>query len=188
MMDDLRFVTLLFTPLGLGSLFHGLATYFGWFPGLLLPIDGGIRLGGEPLFGASKTWRGVLTVAAGTALGYALAAMGTGLTIPELAGESPAFASLFGLCFGAGAMLGELPNSFVKRRLRWASGTSPRGLPGALSYFVDQVDLVGGCWLVTALVAPPTAPRILVSLVFVFVFHQPSTVLVYLAGIRTSLR
>jgi hypothetical protein len=55
MMEDLRFVTLLFAPLGLGSLLHGLATYFGWFPGLLAPIDGGLRLGGEPLFGASKT-------------------------------------------------------------------------------------------------------------------------------------
>lgn len=187
-MQDLRFVTLLFAPLGLGSLLHGLVTYFGCFPRLLAPIDGGLRLGGEPLLGASKTWRGVLSVAVGTALGYALAAMGSGLTIPELAGKSPALASLFGLGFGAGAMLGELPNSFVKRRLGWASGTSPRGMLGALSYVVDQVDLVVGCWLVTAMVASVTTSRVLISLVFVFVFHQLITVLDYLAGIRGSLR
>lgn len=48
-MEDLRFVTLLFAPLGLGSLAHGLVTYFGWFPALLAPIDGGLRLGGEPV-------------------------------------------------------------------------------------------------------------------------------------------
>jgi CDP-2,3-bis-(O-geranylgeranyl)-sn-glycerol synthase len=187
-MDDLHFVAQLFAPLGLGSLFHGLTSYFGWFPGLLRPIDGGLRLGGTPLFGASKTWRGVLTVAAGTSLGYSLAALGTGLTIPELEGRSPAITSLFGFGFGAGAMLGELPNSFIKRRLGWASGTSPRGLAGALAYVIDQVDLVGGCWIVTVFVAQITVPRFVISLVFVFVFHQLITVLVYLAGIRTSLR
>jgi hypothetical protein len=188
MTEELRYVTLLFAPLTLGSLVHGLVTYFGWLPGLRVPIDGGLRLGGEPLFGASKTWRGVVSVALGTALGYALAAMGTGLTIPELAGKSPALASLFGLGFGAGAMFGELPNSFVKRRLGWASGTSPRGLVGALWYVVDQVDLAVGCWLVAVFVAPITTSRVLISLALVFVFHQLITVLDYLAGIRRSLR
>jgi CDP-diglyceride synthetase len=188
MMEDLRFVTLLFAPLVLGSLLHGLVTYFGWFRRLRVPIDGGLRLGGEPLFGANKTWRGVVSVAVGTALGYALAAMGSGLTIPELSGVSPALTSLFGFGLGAGAMLGELPNSFVKRRLGWASGTSPRGMVGALSYVVDQVDLVVGCWAVTVMVAPITTSRVLISLVFVFVFHQLITVLDYLAGVRPSLR
>lgn len=188
MMADLRFVTLLFAPLSLGSLLHGLVTYFQWLPGLRTPIDGGVRLGGRPLFGASKTWRGVLSVATGTALGYALAAVGGELTIPELAGRSPALVSLFGFGFGAGAMLGELPNSFVKRRLGWDSGTSPRGLIGALWYVVDQVDLVLGCWVFATLVAPVTPSRVVISLVFVFVFHQLITVLNYLAGNRTSLR
>jgi len=163
MMDDLRFVTLLFAPLGVGSLLHGLVTYRQWLPGLRAPIDGGVRLGGQPLFGPSKTWRGVLSVATGTALGYALAATGSDLTIPELAGKSPALAALFGFDFGAGAMLGELPNSFIKRRLGWPSGTSPRGLVGVLWYVVDQVDLVLGCWVVAVLVAPISASRVLIS-------------------------
>ena len=85
-------------------------------------------------------------------------------------------------------MLGELPNSFIKRRLGWASGTSPHGLVGGVWYVVDQVDLVVGCWLVTAMLAPVTTSRVLISLVFVFVFHQLITVLDYLAGIRRSLR
>jgi hypothetical protein len=50
------------------------------------------------------------------------------------------------------------------------------------------VDLVGGCWVATVFVAEITVPRFAISLVFVFVFHQLITVLVYLAGIRTSLR
>ena len=72
------------------------------------PIDGGRKLpDGEPLFGAHKTWRGLLVAIA--AAGGAGVLLSTGFAI--------------GAAFGALAMAGDLTSSFVKRRLRRHSGS-----------------------------------------------------------------
>ncbi|MCB1723132.1 MAG: CDP-archaeol synthase [Chromatiaceae bacterium] len=77
------------------------------------PLDGGTRLAdGHPLFGTSKTWRGVVTAVAVSA---ALAAM-TG------------FGWDTGACIGVLAMTGDLASSFAKRRLGLASGHGAVGL------------------------------------------------------------
>lgn len=65
-------------------------------------LDGGITLAdGRPLFGSTKTVRGVLAAVALTAA--AASALGAGLGV--------------GAMIGAFAMLGDLGSSFVKRRL-----------------------------------------------------------------------
>ncbi|MFN2309194.1 MAG: CDP-archaeol synthase [Gammaproteobacteria bacterium] len=67
------------------------------------PIDRDYRLGdGQPLFGASKTWRGLLAA---------------GLVTPPLA-VLLALPATTGLALAAAAMAGDLLSSFVKRRLR----------------------------------------------------------------------
>lgn len=66
------------------------------------PIDGGIRLrDGNPLFGTSKTWRGLCAAILLTA------AVAWLLSLPVW----------FGLVFGLLAMLGDLLSSYTKRRL-----------------------------------------------------------------------
>jgi CDP-2,3-bis-(O-geranylgeranyl)-sn-glycerol synthase len=77
------------------------------------PLDRGrVLADGQPLFGPSKTWRGL---AAALATSTA-AAVVLGLGWP------------LGLLAGACAMLGDLYSSFVKRRLRLASSTRALGL------------------------------------------------------------
>jgi CDP-2,3-bis-(O-geranylgeranyl)-sn-glycerol synthase len=77
------------------------------------PLDAGRRLpDGQPLFGDSKTARGIIaallaTVAAGLLLGMSIH---------------------IGLTIGAFAMLGDLLSSFIKRRLHKPSGTRFIGL------------------------------------------------------------
>jgi hypothetical protein len=87
-----------------------LGSRFAW------PLDRGHRLAdGRPLFGHSKTWRGLLLAIAATAA----AAPCVGLDWR------------WGAAIGAAAMAGDLLSSFLKRRL----GVVPSGmLPG-----VDQV-------------------------------------------------
>lgn len=84
------------------------------------PIDGGLRLRDEaPLFGRSKTWRGL----AAATLACALAAPALGL------------AWTLGAQVGLLAMLGDLAASFVKRRMKLPAGArAPRldSLPEAL--------------------------------------------------------
>lgn len=80
---------------------------------LALPLDGGVKLpDGRPLFGSSKTIRGVLSSMAVTA----------------------GLAPLFGAGIGVGslvagfAMIGDLFSSFVKRRLGLPPSTQATGL------------------------------------------------------------
>ena len=64
---------------------------------------------------------------------------------------------LLGAMLGLGYCAGELPNSFVKRRLGIPAGGSAERLPW-LQYAVDQADSVVGCLVALRLVyrAPPT--------------------------------
>lgn len=77
------------------------------------PLDGGLRLAdGYRLFGRSKTVRGIVLAVAVTALAAVL--LGWGWRI--------------GALLGAGAMLGDLLSSFVKRRLGIESSGRASGL------------------------------------------------------------
>ena len=78
-----------------------------------VPVDrGGRWLDGQPLFGASKTVRGLLIAVAATAVAAAVLGLGwrTGILV------------------GAAAMLGDLLSSFVKRRLKLAPASRAPGL------------------------------------------------------------
>jgi CDP-2,3-bis-(O-geranylgeranyl)-sn-glycerol synthase len=78
-----------------------------------VPVDRGGRLkDGQPLFGASKTWRGI----ASAVIASSLVAPLIGLPIP------------LGALAGTGAMLGDLCSSFIKRRLGLAAGDMALGL------------------------------------------------------------
>jgi CDP-diglyceride synthetase len=77
------------------------------------PLDGGITLAdGQPIFGHSKTIRGVALSIVATTLGAPL--IGMGWTI--------------GLLVAATAMLGDLFSSFTKRRMKLAPGSMALGL------------------------------------------------------------
>jgi len=84
-----------------------LGARFAW------PLDGGIAFfDGQPLFGASKTVRGVL------------------VAVLAAAGAAPLVGLdwRLGAVIGAGAMAGDLCSSFVKRRLGWAPHSRALGL------------------------------------------------------------
>jgi CDP-archaeol synthase len=80
---------------------------------LAWPLDGGARfVDGQPLFGPSKTIRGVLLALLACALGGAVLVLGCRI----------------GLLIGAGAMAGDLLSSFIKRRLGRESSSRALGL------------------------------------------------------------
>src|SRR5881396_3901815 len=65
---------------------------------------------------------------------------------------------LWGVLLGGGYIVGELPNSFVKRRLRVQPGERAAGALGALFWLADQVDSVLGVLACMCLVwVPPAA-------------------------------
>ena len=157
-MGELALVASLFGPLFVGLIFHGLCIKFGWLRALAVPIDRRVLFRNRPLFGANKTYRGVLAVALGSAAGYSLQSLAAKLQPPVL------------------------------RALEIAPGAAGGG-PGRLFFYVfDQVDFLLGAWLIAWPWVAPTLPRVLWSILFVFVVHQVISVFGALLGMRVSAR
>jgi CDP-archaeol synthase len=191
-MSDLPYVTSLLMPLLLGLVCHGLCMKFRWLSQLATPIDQGRTLRGRRLFGVNKTYRGIVVVGLGTALGFGLRAyvcsdIGSALEPQWL--HQPGIAPFgFGFLVGAAAMLAELPNSFLKRQPDIGAGQAGRGAFGFVFYFIDQVDMLLGVWLVLSLVIAVRANSVAWSVVFLFAAHQLFTVAGYGLGMRSTWR
>ena len=154
------------------------AVLFGGGP----PIDGGRTLGDRRLLGDGKTWRGTLV---GTGTG-ALLALVLDLLQPTVAAASglalPTFPPVVALSLAAGAMVGDITASFVKRR----TGRER----GAAFPVVDQLDFVAGALALTLLVRPgwffqTFTPAVLVVVVVITpLLHVGTNAGAYLLGLK----
>jgi len=176
----------LLLPLVAGALVHGLCMKRGWLAWLARPIDGDARWRGRPIFGHSKTLRGLVCVAAGTAAGFALER--ALLARVDTRAPTESLSWWLGAAAGAAAELSELPNSFVKRRLGIPPGATARGALAVLFYVWDQLDLLLGYWLVLSLEIPITPTRVVISILLVGAVHPLSTLSGYLLGMRPTPR
>ena len=190
-MHEFLKVSYLLSPLLVGLTAHGICIRFGWLRSLTQPIDAGRTLRGRQLFGNNKTYRGVVAVALGTAVGvgFQIALHWRGVARGwELLDYGSATVVGLGLAMGAAAMLAELPNSFLKRQLGIGPGAAAGGVRGGVFYLLDQVDMLAGVWLVLGFVLTVTVARVLWSVVFLFIAHQVLTVLGYWLGMRATAR
>lgn len=77
------------------------------------PVDAGIMLSdGRPLFGRSKTWRGILS----------------SIGLVSVVSWSMGYGVAIGAAFGGLAMIGDLSASYVKRRRGMVESSHARGL------------------------------------------------------------
>jgi CDP-2,3-bis-(O-geranylgeranyl)-sn-glycerol synthase len=143
------------------------------------PIDGGRSWkDGRRLLGDGKTWRGLAGgVLAGIAVG------GAGMWLQALAGwQLPSHTAVTVCTFAAGALLGDLAKSFLKRRLGKAKGDA---WPVA-----DQYDLVAGALLLTALLAPSwlfstiTLPIFIWILIATPILHRITNIAGHRMGVK----
>lgn len=153
-----------------------------------VPLDGGWRLRGRRIFGANKTWKGlvVMVPAVGAAF-WILALCGDllGLSALQLWPLSPGQYFLLGCWTGLGFMLGELPNSFVKRQLDISPGMPPAlPLGRAICFVVDQTDSVLGALLALAVFVPVPWPAWIAILLAGPVVHWLFNVLLMLLGVK----
>jgi CDP-2,3-bis-(O-geranylgeranyl)-sn-glycerol synthase len=147
-------------------------------------VDGGRTLGGARLLGDGKTWRGT---AAGVGVGL-LVAGALNLARPAVAGllgvDLVAFTPPAALGLAAGAMLGDVAASFLKRRLDRERGAAVPGL--------DQLDFVVGALVLAAVVAPgwtrAAFPPLAVAVVLVAtpLLHLGTNVAAYGAGLKAE--
>ena len=135
-------------PILTAGLIHVAVITLDVAPVLARPIDNGRRWRGRPLLGANKTWRGFVVMPAATAItiaaqqAFAKRSARLAALAPLRRGAPPAW--IAGAICGAAYVVAELPNSFVKRRLGIAPGTSARRARVA-QYVIDQLDSVVGC-------------------------------------------
>lgn len=142
------------------------------------PIDGGRTWNGARLLGDGKTWQGAGGgVAAGVLLAFGLNEAG-----PRLRVAVPVFPVEAALALPAGAMLGDVCGSFLKRR-----AGRERGAPVPV---LDQLGFVAGAFALTRLVAPDwfratfTPPVAATAVVVTPVLHVGANALAYALGLK----
>jgi hypothetical protein len=123
-----------------------------------VPIDRGRTFRGRRLFGDNKTLRGFLVMVPASACAFVLVSQIALGGAPELFGLwrlTGLQYALLGAWAGLGFMLGELPNSFVKRQLDIAPGRlTTNRIAAVWQLVVDRVDSGLGMLIAIALVVP----------------------------------
>jgi CDP-diglyceride synthetase len=112
----------------------------GWLEKLDVPLDGGLKLGGEPLIGKSKSLRSLivyLVVATLVTLVLNFLAQVTDLVAPVFLANPFVLGPAITLSY----LLGEIVNSFIKRRFGIApSGTAPSRWGSRVQSIFDNLD------------------------------------------------
>jgi CDP-2,3-bis-(O-geranylgeranyl)-sn-glycerol synthase len=187
---DAAQVLYLFAPLLFSALVSAAVLRLDLLPWANRPIDGGVTLAGRRVLGDGKTWRGVLVAVAGCVAGASfqtafVGARAGALAVIDYTTVNPV---LLGGAMGVGAMLGELPNSFVKRRVGVARGGTARGALGIVFYLWDQVDLLTTAWPFLSPWTHADARLVVTSFVIALGLHPLVSLIGYLLGARSSAR
>lgn len=139
------------------------------------PIDSGRKfLDGKPIFGAHKTFRGFFAgLLIGTLVGAIQGVIGEFSSMPLFD-----YSLLLGFTTSLGALLGDLFESFIKRRLNLS--------PGALLPIVDQLDFVFGALLFSFFVSPPLLTTVLLVIIVTPPIHLLTNFIAYLLGVKKT--
>jgi CDP-2,3-bis-(O-geranylgeranyl)-sn-glycerol synthase len=160
-----------------------------WSRPLSIPLDGGLRIRGRRVFGENKTVRGfVVMIPAAAASFWALSILVSTMAPAAASGLWPISSrdyALLGAWAGLGFMLGELPNSFVKRQLDVPPGQPPRGrIAAVVSFLVDRLDSITGALIAITLTAPTPWMTWLFVILIGPAIHLAFSVLLYRLGVK----
>jgi CDP-2,3-bis-(O-geranylgeranyl)-sn-glycerol synthase len=127
--------------------------------GFAIPLDAGRTFRGKRILGENKTARGFVVMVPAAAAAFALLHRLLTTTDPaEVLGIWPLSSTSYlglGALAGLGFMLGEIPNSFLKRQLDIPPGEAPRGsLARAGCWLGDRLDSILGMLLAMSLAVP----------------------------------
>jgi CDP-2,3-bis-(O-geranylgeranyl)-sn-glycerol synthase len=174
----------------------GLA-HTGWMRSRLasrwrLPIDAGMHWRGKRIFGDNKTVAGFVAMVPASGAAFALLGLSRDLLPAWLgAGIWPlAPVELFALGCWAGFwfMAGELPNSFVKRRLGVAPGAVPaQGLRRLVCLVIDRLDSIVALLIALSVLVPLSWVTWLLVLLAGPLVHFGFSAALYFSGVKARL-
>jgi hypothetical protein len=170
-------VLYLVSPLLVAAALAGIVQHDDFWTLLKRPIDGGASIRGR---------RGVACALADGIATVAVQRYFVGDRAGTLAviGSARAHPFALGAAMGRGAMLGELPNSFVKRRLDIAPGSGATGILRPVFYRWDQVDFLTTTWPIRLVWVRPGWELVPASFIMAPAIHQLLTPVGFLVGAR----
>lgn len=174
-------------PVIAAGLVHLAVLKLDWLPGLRrMPIDGGLTLRGKRLFGDNKTWRGaIVTIGTMTTTAWAMAQLNQCCWhLPVLVPFAETHAVVWGLLLGTGYIVGELPNSFAKRRLAIAPGAAGNGVAGRVFWVIDQLDSLVGMLIFIAPIWTPSLAMLAAIVAIMLVAHPISAWVMMWFGLK----
>jgi hypothetical protein len=180
-LEPVRFAWLA-APVVAAALVHVVILRLRWLEWLRVPLDGGGTWRGRRLFGDNKTVRGAV-VMIGVSTVVAIAQGKFRIPALEYFDYQQANLPVIGLLLGLGFVLGELPNSFVKRQL----GVAPGAHAGVWHALADQLDSVGGALLTLSLVWVPPARVWIIALIMGAGLHMAVNGVFVLLGLKRSI-
>ena len=179
LLTEILGVTWLAFPVMFAAATHLAVIRLDLLPALQVPLDGERSWGSHRILGNHKTVRGALVMIGASTAGMVLQGQWRFPSL-ELFDYGSVHRPLAGFLLGLGFVLGELPNSFLKRRRN-----IPPGAPGGFHFTVlDQVDSVLGC---LALLGPVwmAPPRVwLLALVLGSLMHMAFNLLFVRLGLK----
>jgi hypothetical protein len=149
---------------------------------LMQPLDFGCRLRGRRLFGDNKTVRGFVVFVPAVAGMFALNAWLWGASAPW--DRSISGYAVVGGIAGLGFMLGELPNSFIKRQLGISSGQPASGAWRVVFTMVDRIDSILGMLIALSLCVSVPVQIWVAFLVIGPVIHLGFSALMFRVGVK----
>lgn len=161
---------------------HPFSRRFAW------PLDGGRTVRGRRIFGDNKTTRGFFIIVPATAaamVGFGTMAQRAHMAVWPL---SLSEFVLLGMVSALGLMLGELPNSFIKRQLDIEPGRPPQHRIGRIiSAIGDRLDSVVGALLGAALVVDMSWSTVFWCFVLGVPIHALFSALLYVLGVKKRM-
>ncbi len=177
-------------PVFLAGLVHIGVIRLRWFPALAnCPLDMGLTFRGRRLLGENKTVRGALTMIGAATLFAAWLAHAPGQAASRLALDPLQHTRpyLWGFLLGSGYIAGELPNSFLKRRLGIGAGETGAGMQKMFFWIFDQLDSLAGALALLSTVWRPDWAFIAVVAALALVLHPAVAVLMVALGLKSRI-
>jgi CDP-diacylglycerol--serine O-phosphatidyltransferase len=166
----------LLLPLIIAGILHMMIVRFDLFKTFAIPLH-------LKLFGANKTWRGLLLMPILCAFGFIVTEKIFSSTPDVLNGRNP---FLLGLALGFAYIIGELPNSFFKRR----QGILPGKLPekNRLFHFIlDHCDSALACCFVYAVSLDISMTILAITMIIGPLIHTLINIALWACNLRREI-
>jgi hypothetical protein len=172
------------SPVIFAAIFHMVVVRYDWASATTYPLDHKMTFRSRRIFGDNKTYRGVIVmIIASIALTYLYAffvANFSGVEVLNLLDFEQYSPLFYGVMYGLGYVIGELPNSFAKRQLGITEGKST----SFIQRLIDQLDSVVVILLLLLAFSNFTWRHFWSGIIFYGFLHLAINYLLYLMNLR----